>query len=62
MRKSVPSQALVDTTFGPSDDENGAVYEAGLVCSENQNQGLMRTRVRPSEAMDQVTDRYRFRP
>ena len=62
MRKSVPSQALVDTTFGPSDDGNGAVYEAGLVCSENQNQGLMRTRVRPSEAMGQVTDRYRFRP
>ena len=62
MRKSVPSQALVDTTFGPSDDENGAVYEAGSVCSEDQNQGLMRIRVRPSEAMDQVTDRYRFRP
>ena len=62
MRKSVPSQALVDTTFGPSDDENGAVYEAGLVCSENQNQGLMRTRVRPSEAIDQVADRYRLRP
>ena len=57
MRKSVPSQALVDTTFGPSDDENGAVYEAGLVCSENQNQGLMRTRVRPSEAMGQIADR-----
>ena len=51
MRKSVPSQALVDTTFGPSDDENGAVYEAGSVCSEDQNQGLMRTRVRPNEAI-----------
>jgi len=32
------SQALVDTTFGPSDDENDAVYEAGSVC--------MRTRIR----------------
>ena len=42
--------------------DGDAVYEAGSVCSEDQNQGLMRTRVRPSEAMDQVTDRYRFRP
>lgn len=57
MRKSVHSQALVDTTFGPSDDENGAVNEAGSVCSENQNQGLMRTRMRPSEEMGQVADR-----
>ena len=57
MRKSVHSQALVDTTFGPSDDENGAVNEAGSVCSENQIQGLMRTRMRPSEEMGQVADR-----
>ena len=47
---------------GPSDDEDDAVYEAGLVCSENQNQGLMRTRVRPSEAMYQVSNRYTVRP
>lgn len=40
--KSVPSedesQALVDMTFGPSDDENDAVYEIGSVC--------MRTKIR----------------